>query len=66
MHYNDSRLVPFKYLLRLREDQFNHKKFKTSKIDMFESFQEPKLILVDGAPGMVKNNFMQTDCLSVG
>ena len=62
MHYNDSRSVPFKDLLRLREDQLYHKKFKTFKVsEMFESFPsedgsniEPKLILIDGAPGMGK------------
>ena len=60
MHYNDRR-IPFINRFRLI-DPLHHEKFKTLKIsDMFESFQsedgsmiEPKLILIDGAPGMGK------------
>ena len=68
MYYNDSISTPFKsstrfkHLPRLSDNQLYYKKFKIFKIsDMFESFQdkddsiiEPKLILIDGAPGMGK------------
>ena len=62
-HYDDTPSFQFfEHLFALRDDQFYHKKFETSKIsDMFEPFKnedgstlKPKLILIDGAPGMGK------------
>ena len=55
MHYNDNRSIRFM-------DPIYYQKFETFKIsDMFKSFKseddsikEPKLILIDGAPGMGK------------
>ena len=39
MHYDRSSLQLSKYLFKLQDDQFYHKKFETSKIsDMFKPF----------------------------
>ena len=62
MHCDDSSSPQLKNLFTSTDDQLYHNKFKTTKVsDMFESFQsengstmEPKLILIDGAPGMGK------------
>ena len=62
MDYNDSvSTITFKNMFRLMEDKLYHRKFKTIEIsDMFkfktedDSVIEPKLILIDGAPGMGK------------
>ena len=59
-NYGDNTLFWFKNPCRLKLD--HHEKIKTFKIsDIFESFRnedgsitEPKLILIDGAPGMGK------------
>ena len=62
-HYDDRSSFQFsEHLFALKDDQFYHKRFKTSKIsDIFEPFKNedgfminPKLILIDGAPGMGK------------
>ena len=62
-HYDDRSSFHFsEHLFALKDDQFYHKRFKTSKIsDIFEPFKNedgfminPKLILIDGAPGMGK------------
>ena len=60
MDCNDS--IFKKNIFRLMEDKLYHRKFETIEIsDMFKSFKsedgsiiEPKLILIDGAPGMGK------------
>ena len=62
MHCDDSSSPQLKHLFTSTDDQLYHNKFKTTKVsDMFESIQsengstmEPKLILIDGAPGMGK------------
>ena len=62
IHYDDKSSIKFKRYISSKDNQPFHKKFETSKIsDMFKSFQieggaikEPKLVLIDGAPGMGK------------
>ena len=62
MHYDTSSSQIFQYRFGLMDDQLYYKKFETTDIsEMFASFQtedcstiEPKLILINGPPGMGK------------